>query len=146
MTETYQKALNYAFLLLKYRPRSVREMRDRLERKAFSSSDIEKVIRHLSEYGYLDDVLFARLFARDKVKRGYGRKRITYELLRLGIGFEQAKTALTEADREIDSVQVLKDLAERAMAGKQDREKVVQYLLRRGFSLTEILKVLNNED
>ena len=42
-------------MLLNYRSRSEKELRERLEKKGFSENHIASTLKHLKEAGYLDD-------------------------------------------------------------------------------------------
>lgn len=143
MKNSYQKALAYALLLFKYRQRSVYELRDRLKRKGYSREDEDSVVSFLSAQGYLDDEQFARSFARAKLRRAFGPRRIVFELRKLGIGDDDARAAVNDAAGEVQGTVLLKEIAARTLEKKGDREKTIRYLLQRGFSYTEIREVLD---
>ena len=54
------KARQYALKLLSYRSYSVEELRQRLQRKGFSSDAIDQIIPVMVDYGYLNDEAYAR--------------------------------------------------------------------------------------
>lgn len=145
MEKKYQKALAYAFFLLKYRLRSVYEIRDRLKRKGYQPDDIEKVVDFLTEQGYLDDRQFSLSFARAKLRRGFGPARVKYELRRLGIPENEARDAVQEAGREVRGNMILRDLARRIIERKKDRNKAIRYLMQRGFRYAEIVKAFDED-
>lgn len=141
----YNKALNYAFLLLKHRQRAIQELKDRLKRKKYSPAEIEQVIAYLKEYRYLDDKEFARALTKEKLRRGFGKKRITFDLRRLGVSSEDIQDAIMQAHEEIDSDKILRDMIKKLLDKKKDKNKVVTYLLRRGFSYRAIVDVLDED-
>lgn len=51
-----------ALRLLKLRPRSERELSERLARKGFTPAVVNDVLKELREKGLVDDALFARFF------------------------------------------------------------------------------------
>ncbi|MDD5166937.1 MAG: RecX family transcriptional regulator, partial [Candidatus Omnitrophica bacterium] len=59
-TETLQKARAYAFLLLKYRLRSEKELGERLEGKKFDEATVKETLAFLKENDFIDDKVFAR--------------------------------------------------------------------------------------
>ncbi len=63
-----ENVLKPALRLLSRRPRTVEELRDRLDKKDISPPDISNCIRWLEERGLLDDASFARAFTRDRVR------------------------------------------------------------------------------
>ncbi|MBU2436171.1 MAG: recombination regulator RecX, partial [Candidatus Omnitrophica bacterium] len=79
------KALNYSFLLLRYRPRSREEIISRLKEKGYPSSLIEGTLDYLEEKNYINDEEFARTAIFSSLQKGYGRRRIEFMLKKLGI-------------------------------------------------------------
>jgi regulatory protein len=63
-----ETALEPALRLLSRRSRTVKELRDRLEKKGVSSGDITACIRWLAERSLLDDEAFARALTRDRIR------------------------------------------------------------------------------
>ena len=141
----YNKALNYAFLLLRYRQRAVQELKNRLKRKKYPQRDIKQVIAYLKEYRYLNDKEFARSFTREKIRRGFGEKRITFDLRRLGVSSGDIQEALTLARQEMDENEVLRGMLHKLLEKKKDKNKVIGYLLRRGFAYGSIMRVLDED-
>ena len=60
--QTYEVALNF----LSYRPRSVREVEQRLRKKGYLPGQIEATIARLSKQGYVDDREFARFWINNR--------------------------------------------------------------------------------
>ena len=77
-------------------------------------------------------------------KRGYGKGRITQELFRRGVEKELWEEALSELPVETDAIDVLvsRRLKGRAPGG-EEKKKLCDMLLRRGYSWTEIKEALN---
>lgn len=85
-----------ALHLLSYRPRAVRELRDRLLRKGFEPARIDRCLETLRAAGFLDDALFAESHTREAVRlRPRGSRRIVAELRRKGVA-ESTATAAVE--------------------------------------------------
>jgi regulatory protein len=80
-----QKARNYAFLLLKYRPRSEYEIRWRLKRKKFDEAVIKETISFLKEREFIADEGFTRAWIESRLKKPLGLNRIRSELKLKGI-------------------------------------------------------------
>ena len=59
-------AYNSAVRFIKYRPRSVLEVRERLKLKGFTGETAENTIKSLLEEGLLDDAVFAKLWAMER--------------------------------------------------------------------------------
>jgi regulatory protein len=84
--DNYQKALQYAFLLLRYRDRSEREIIERLQRKGFTEETGRRVAGYLKENRFIDDARFAEALKKTAVEQKHlGRKGVVYYLLSRGI-------------------------------------------------------------
>ncbi len=150
MRDTSKKALNYAFLLLKYRPRTTKEISVRLKNKKFPKVVIKKVIIYLKEYHYLDDREFARVYTKEKLRHGFGQRKISFALKKLGIPFDLIESSLDELKREIDCHQILKELIDKLLlryeSKDRKKERIIRYLLNRGFNYDEILTFMESEN
>lgn len=130
-------AMERSFNLLGYRPRSRREIRQRLARHGYLDETIESVVSRLEELGYLDDGEYARNFARGKARK-YGPKRIYNELLAGGVDEEAARSAVeAEFSESSESESAFQAAARRynvEQGSLAQARKVYGFLMRRGFS------------
>ncbi|MDD5584375.1 MAG: RecX family transcriptional regulator, partial [Candidatus Omnitrophica bacterium] len=132
--DEYTKALNYAFLLLKYRSRSRHEIVFRLERKKYSSSLIKKVLDHLEEYRYISDAEFARAFIAQSVAKGYGKRRIECSLKKLGVSGETAGPLLKSLTEDKSKIRDIIAKKIKYYRGKRNvAAKIMRHLVARGF-------------
>jgi len=142
--EDFRKALNYSFLLLKYRPRSRQEIIERLKRKKYSACVIEKVIHSLEENNYLNDEEFVRLFVASSLSRGWGRKRINYALKKLGISEDIRSDAIFDKQAFYER---LKELVDKKISNKPRDKKTYQKIIRslatKGFNYEDIIRALD---
>ncbi len=139
----FRKALNYSFLLLKYRERSSWEVETRLKRKRFSSDVIKKVIDYLKENNFIDDKKFALKYAEEKLLQGFGKKLINFQLKRLGIKPSIIEETFKQLQTTVDTQKILKELIIK-LKQKKDRGKIFRYLYQRGFDFEEIEKAYEN--
>ena len=79
------RALAYAFRLLKYRLRSEYELRQRLKKRGFPESVISETLLFLKDKGLVDDSEFARIWVESRIKRPLGIYRLKQELRTKGI-------------------------------------------------------------
>lgn len=91
-----RRAREKAVRLLETRERSCWEVQTRLQQAGFSPPVIAETLDWLQSLGYLDDARFARRYALEKYKRGYGISRIRGELGRRGISSELSDQILNE--------------------------------------------------
>ncbi len=129
----------YALLLLKFRPRSRKELYSRLRRKGYSEEEIEKALQWLEESGFIDEMDMAIDYVRAGVERGWSRMRIIKGLRERGIPSDIVEEALRHYDEE-RVVDVLRE----KLKGK-DRESMIKFLKNRGFSWEMIRRVLSDE-
>jgi regulatory protein len=136
--EQASRAIEAALVFLGYRPRSEKEVRDRLRRGGFEQDAIEHAIARLHEWRYLDDADFARCWVENRsTHRPRGRRLLQQELRHKGIDGETAREAIDDAD--LDETGAAEALARRrlpAYAGDEPaaiRRRLGAYLARRGY-------------
>ena len=143
------KARQSAFRLLKFRLRSVDEIRQRLKKKKIPADIIEQTIRFLKEKEFIDDGIFAKLWLQSRLRRQMGFKRIIRELKEKGINPDIIEEITRETRKDYSEEKIVSDLArERLRKLKNvDRGKAKQrlygWLLRRGFSPEVVFDVVN---
>lgn len=166
--QVYNKALN----LLSYRPRSERELRMRLlqfaHKKGLADHQavVERVVSVLCAEGKVDDLEFAKWWIEQRINfKPRGKRLLNQELRKKGV----AEKAINQAieffwQEERDKLGVKreavseKSLAEKAarrklaslgkLAGSEFKQKMVRYLLRRGFEYevcSEVIEKLIEE-
>jgi len=147
-TESFAKARDYAFLLLKFRLRSVNELVGRLKLKKIPEETIKEVVSFLKEKRFIDDNIFARAWINSRLKRPLGLRRIKQELRQKGVDKEiiEAQTAKIKDYSEVETVL---DLAKGRLSRLKGidqisaKRRVYAYLARRGFSPEVIIDTLN---
>jgi regulatory protein len=147
-TDDAEGVYNRALRLLAYRPRSERELRQRLARAGCAAPHIEAALEKLRGLKLLDDEAFARSFARDRIEnRGFGPLRVERELRLKGVAKPVIGAVLEEKfDREQGKARA-KALLERRFRGQDLNDikvahRAVGYLRRRGYRDAVIAEVL----
>lgn len=137
----YQQALNF----VSYRPRSSKEVLDKLARKSFDRDVALQVVDLLKDQHYLNDIEFARMYVRDRLKgKPMGRSLLRKKLMEKGLSFQISdrvlKEYLTDEDEEAAAKALLtrKLRASAARFSKLDtltrQKRLMEYLVQRGFS------------
>ena len=166
----YQRTLEWVLA----RPHSEKEARDYLQRKlrqsssdvlasahryggrgartlpvgrAWSSEDISEfstaIIQRLKSKGYLDDRKFAEWYVENRfVKKGVSRKRLMMELAKKGVSSDIISEVLSGGERD-EKAEILKIL-KRKRAKYDTNEKLIQYLVRQGFSYSLVREVMES--
>ncbi len=146
--EDLGKATNAALNLLAMRPRSIREIRDRLREKAYGPEAIDAAIEKLEGWNYVDDADFARFWVENRVThRPRGKRLLAQELWQKGIDRETAEEAIDESD--LDEHEAALAIARSKMRSYAGLERAVVYrrlgglLGRRGFGYDVVKPVLD---
>lgn len=133
-----------------YQERSHLEVRNKLYQFGLSGDEIDAIITHLIEDGFLNEERFAKAFAGGKFRlKSWGRMKIVYALESKGVTKNCIKSALKEIE-ESDYKERLRKLADEkriSLASEPNeyvrRDKVSKFLIQRGFEpdlVWEILK------
>jgi regulatory protein len=134
------RALAQALAFLSYRPRSEREVRDRLRKKGAADSLLEYVLARLKELKYVDDEAFARYWIEQRQShRPRGERLLRLELSQKGVDREVSAGAIEESEASEEPTDSAYRAAQRKaqQLGSRDEgefeQKIGQFLLRRGF-------------
>jgi regulatory protein len=146
-----EDAYRAAVRLLAVRPRSVQEVIGRLRQKKLPSQAVEEAVGRLEAKGLLDDMEFARSFARARAERGYGAARIRADLAARGVERDVAELAAAEAGAgdEAERLARLEALAQRrakqlaGLAPAVRKRRLIGYLIRRGYPGGEVLRIVD---
>lgn len=147
----YSKARDKAIRLLGFRARTQKEIKDKLIKEEYPLETIERVISFLKEYNYINDLSYAKAFIKEKFRlKGYGAKRLSYELSLKGIDNETISIALEELTENeiIDEYEMAISLVRKKLKGENEvddklKQRVFGYLARRGYSFDTIKKAFN---
>lgn len=150
--EDLSAAKSAALRLLGTRPRSVKELHDRLREKEFAQETIGPVLEQLTRAGLLDDDQFARTFIRHNLKlRPAGRIVLRRRLLLRGVDARTADRALDDEmpDPGEQALEVARQLLRRARGSSKPgdpaiRRRLAAGLARRGFTWPVISSTLRH--
>ena len=136
-----ERTMNRAVKLLAAKPRSIRELRERLLEKLWTDETIvDAVIEKLKEYKYLDDEQYAHDLAVSNLRqRPQGKRRLQQTMSRKKLDKEVVDHAIAEAFETMPE----EGLIEQAIAkrlrlkgkpeSREDTKKFYDHLLRQGF-------------
>lgn len=139
-------AMEYALKLLAVRPRTMKELRQRLKRKGYQQDEVEETLQALKESKVLDEEEFAESFIKGKMRKLYSRSWIKRELVRTGLPEDDVEALL---DEFYDEKEVLSKLTERAKLvfnqlkdSERARRRIYAFVIRHGHSPDIAKKVL----
>ena len=147
----YEQTRDFAVRYLGYAPRTRKQLHDKLSEKDFSSEAIDAVMHLLTEKGYLDDIAFAQNYISHKTRvNNYGKRRIIVGLLQKGIAKEDiqaAYSAILDEGSNNEEIEAAKKALSKYISkkGSDDKQKLMAFLMRRGFSYDIIKKAMAEE-
>jgi len=127
---------SYGFLMKK--DYTKKELKMKLQQEFPKNSPFDEVIEILEEKSYLDDFSYAKNYIENK---GLSKKRIFYDLTLRGISKEIISEIYNEI--QLDEKEDIKKMMPK-LEKKEERKKV-EYLLRKGYNLKDILDVLKGK-
>lgn len=140
-TDLLQKAKNYAFLLLKFRLRSEKEIYARLKKKRFEEAVIKKTIVFLKNSGFINDTYFTRLWIESRLKRPFGLRRIKEELRLKGVDKDTIDLEINALKDSYSEENTVKRVVQEKLYNLKNldpnkmKRRLFSYLVRRGFSV-----------
>ncbi|MDX1470409.1 MAG: regulatory protein RecX [Flavobacteriaceae bacterium] len=136
---TKQQALKKAESYCAYQERCHKEVKTKLYSLGLYKSDVEEIMAHLIEHGFLNEERFANEFVRGKFRiKKWGRKRLQLELRQRDISTYLIKTAISQIPDD-EYIEAFNKLAEKKMTSLKSQPKLKQkrkladYLLYRGW-------------
>ena len=123
---------------------SKKELREKLVRKGAGEEEAEEIALWLEELGAVDERAYAGILVRHYAAAHYGKKRIVQELQRRGIPRELMEEALVQLPQPCEAIEgyIAAKYKGRSL-DFDERRKLGNALLRRGFDWHDIRPVLN---
>lgn len=137
-----ERTMHRAVRLLAAKPRSIRELRERLLEKEWTNSAIvDEVLEKLKEYNYVDDEQFAKSFASSKLRqKPVGKRRLQQTLSQKKLEKETVEKAIEKIYENTPEADVIERAIKKRLRQKgkpetrEDSKKFYDYLMRQGFS------------
>ncbi len=147
----FNQALSYSFLLLKYRARSRNEIISRLKKKGYASKIREQTVGYLEKNNYLNDADFTNFFVSYALEKGWGPRRIDFNLKKLGISLSLRKVAL---DKDFDYSKIVREAIIKKLDNYKTKKpaitlrkiwnRIVSHLVQKGFNSETIYQEMKN--
>lgn len=135
--DTLEKAKQRAVELIAYRPRSVKEVRQRLRRAGVDEAVIDEVVASLIAAGLLDDESFTQTWVDSRLRASPRSKRmVAWELRQKGVEASVIEASLAEVNDEETAYQAALRRWPRVAGIQPERErrrKLGEHLARHGF-------------
>lgn len=133
-------AMNY----LQRSDRTEQQLRRKLGELLYPDDAVEQAVAYVRDFHYIDDVRYAENYIESK-KDSMSLRRIEQELYARGVSresFEAAALAAEVPDEERQIAAWLEKKHFSALAQRSERDRMIRFLLRRGYSMPAIQRVL----
>lgn len=136
--------LGVALQKLSRRSYLCKEMRQILEEKEFSSEEIASTLDQLQNMGYLNDREWVEQAIRREIRAQHGPGFIRQKLRFKGAPMDLVEECLPLVYPEELQLEIIKSLKNKLKS--KEKQKLIASIARRGFQLSEILKVCYNDN
>lgn len=135
-----------ALHLLEQGDRTKKDLEEKLLKNGYPPEAAEAALAYVESFHYIDDKRYALSYIQNQSGRK-GRARIQMELRRKGVPQEYIDQAFQEMEEETDTEAVIRELVQKKRRGQgpmdeKEKQRLYGFLLRRGFSTSDILCVL----
>lgn len=141
-----KRARKRAMFLLEKMDRTELQLRDKLRQGLYGEEIIEDAVAYVKKYHYIDDERYARNYTNYQKERK-SRRQIQMDLRQKGVASEQIELVLeTEYETENEQDLIWKWIEKKHYSGKdadlKEKQKIYQFLMRKGFPSQDILHAL----
>ena len=148
-----QRATLRAMNLLKSRDYTEYQLVNKLKQSEYPPEAIDSAAAYVKSYGYIDDARYSKAYI-SYAGASKSRKQIMNDLLKKGVSKENIDEAFEvciEENSISDEGELIKKLLQKkhydcAEATIQEKQKIIGFLYRKGFSLDKIYKAVGQLD
>lgn len=138
-----KRAKKRAMHILEQMDRTEHQLREKLARGEYPQECIDSAVEYVKKYRYLDDERFASSYVRYHQEK-LSRQQLSVKLSQKGVSKDIIAEAL-EMEYEADDGEKIRNLLSKRHfdpdnTDRQENNKIYQYILRRGFKSSDILK------
>ena len=151
--DLYRKAMNTAIRILTGRDHSKHELAQKLKKRKYEKEIIDRVISACERFDYLNDERTAQIYVSQLKRKGYGKKRIRFDLNRKGLKGKRIQAILSTSVSEKEERECAQRVYQKQLNRFESEEdslkrknKIYRYLYSRGFSETIISELVNKSD
>ena len=143
--DAFKVVYNKALDIISRREHSQKEVKLKLQKKFKNSEEIDEVIKKLVANNIINDTRFTEHYINSRKRRGFGSKKISYELLSKGINESIIDSVLSNTNdwKELAKKEFNKKYKDGPSDDFKIRSKQKNFLLNRGFSFEEIESVFS---
>lgn len=141
-----KRARKRAMFLLEKMDRTESQLRDKLRQGFYGDDIIEDAISYVKGYHYIDDTRYSRTYVRCQKERK-SKRQIKVDLLQKGVDREVVDAAIeSEYEAQNEQELILKWIEKRHYSIEnsdiKEKQKMYQFLMRKGFRSEDIIHIL----
>lgn len=138
-----KRAKKRAMHILEQMDRTEHQLREKLAKGEYPQECIDSAVEYVKKYRYLDDERFASSYVRYHQEK-LSRQQLSVKLTQKGVSKDIIAEAL-KMEYEADDGEKIRNLLSKRHfdpdnTDRQENNKIYQYILRRGFKSSDILK------
>ncbi|MBI5326164.1 MAG: RecX family transcriptional regulator [Ignavibacteriae bacterium] len=138
-----------AYNFVSYKPRTEKQIRQRLKIKGFENDEANSAIEFLIKFDLVDDIKYAKQFVSDYLKRkSTGKSKLLFELLKKGIDKSLAEDTIEKFYPEENTFEIAMKSIEKKLRlirhkpMEKQKDSLIRYMQSSGFDWDIIRKVL----
>jgi regulatory protein len=141
------KAKATVFRLFKFRPRSEREIVEKLKTKKIAAENIDAAIEYFRKLDYIDDRRFAKAWTSSRLVKT-GINRIRFELKKKGIAEDIIQETIGQIPEDYSELEAILPVAQKRLRKYKGldpiktKRRLFEFLARRGFRQSTVQKAL----
>lgn len=143
-----KRAKKRAMHLLERMDRTERQLEEKLRQGGYPEICVAEAIAYVKQYRYLDDARYAEAYVRFHQQKK-SRKRLKMDLYAKGVDRNTIESALGAAFCSDEQEKICRLLEKRHFdyenSDRKEQQKTYQFLVRRGFRSSDILRVMKAE-
>jgi len=140
----YARAKSRALWYLSRADHTEKGLAEKLQTAGFAQKAVENAVERMKELGLIDDVKYALRLCQSLGQNGTSQREIYFKLIKKGVPGDLAKQVLSEEEKEEYEkiLYLLKTKYSLKLNSKEEIEKTVNSLARKGFSFSDIKEAL----
>jgi regulatory protein len=135
--------------LLRSMDRTEYQLRQKLIQGEYPSEVIDRAIDYVKSFGYVNDRSYAERYLESR-QNSKSRRQITMELMQKGISREVIQEICEEKEPADETSLILRWMEKKkydpSQADQKEKQRMYQFLMRKGFSSGQVMKALQGED
>ena len=140
-----KRAIKRAMHLLERQERTEKQLYDKLKQNGYPDECIENAIEYVRSYHYIDDLRYAKTYIRYHQDKK-SRRKLQMDLMNKGVPRNLIEQALEEEFESDEVCKICELLQKRRYQNKTadegEKRRTYQFLARRGFQSSDIMKAM----